>query len=222
MEVKEEFTAYRPIEFDADETLHRSREFYAYMNKRRSIRNFSDGPVEREVMENILKTAGTAPSGVNKQPWRFCLIGNPVLKRKIRDAAEAEEYENYHGRMNEEWLEDIRPFATEWKKPFIENAPWLIAVFKVMYGNDQGVKSQNYYVNESVGIACGMLLTAVHHAGLVAVTLTTSRMDYLNELLERPANERPYLLIPVGHPAEKAMVPAIQRKPLSETTKIFV
>jgi len=174
---------------------------------------FSDKEVPLQVMENIIMAASTAPSGAHKQPWSFCLVSNPGLKAKIRKAAEAEEYENYHGRMSEEWLADLQPFDTNWHKPFLETAPYLIVLFKKAYDlDDDGQKSKNYYVNESVGIAAGFLLTAIHYAGLVALTHTPSPMNFLRDILERPANERPFLLIPVGYPAKDAKVPVLERK----------
>ncbi len=162
-------------------------------------------------------TASTAPSGAHKQPWTFCAVSDPVIKSAIRGAAEKEEFENYNGRMSDEWLEDLLPFATDWKKPFLEIAPWLIIVFKKAYDiNLHGQKKKNYYVNESVGLACGVLLTAIHHAGLVSLTHTPSPMNFLQDILNRPENERAFLLIPVGFPAEGATVPDLSRKPETE------
>jgi iodotyrosine deiodinase len=186
------------------------------MNKRRSLRMFSDAPVPKSVMENIIMTAGTAPSGAHKQPWTFCLISNPALKSEIRKAAEQEEYESYNGRMSEAWLKDLAKFDTDWHKPFIETAPWIVVIFKKVYDLDNGEKKNNYYVNESVGIACGMLISAIHQAGLVTLTHTPSPMNFLTKLLERPANERPYLLLPVGYAADNAEVPQLTRKSLEE------
>lgn len=186
-------------------------------SSRRSVRFFSDTPVPRKVVENILMIASSAPSGANKQPWVFCAINNFEVKKKIREAAEAEEYESYNGRMNEEWLEDLKPFATDWHKPFLETAPWIIVVFKEVYGvGDDGKKKQNYYVNESVGIACGFLINAIHELGLVTLTHTPSPMNFLSKLLGRPSNERPYLLLPVGYPADDATVPDIKKKTSEE------
>jgi iodotyrosine deiodinase len=167
-------------------------------------------------MENIIMTAGTAPSGAHKQPWTFCLISNPALKSEIRKAAEQEEYESYNGRMSEAWLKDLAKFDTDWHKPFIETAPWIVVIFKKVYDLDNGEKKNNYYVNESVGIACGMLISAIHQAGLVTLTHTPSPMNFLTKLLERPANERPYLLLPVGYAADNAEVPQLTRKSLEE------
>jgi len=207
------FTSYRGLRYTPADMLNRSRSFYQLLEERRSLRMFSDKEVPLQVMENIIMAASTAPSGAHKQPWSFCLVSNPGLKAKIRKAAEAEEYENYHGRMSEEWLADLQPFDTNWHKPFLETAPYLIVLFKKAYDlDDDGQKSKNYYVNESVGIAAGFLLTAIHYAGLVALTHTPSPMNFLRDILERPANERPFLLIPVGYPAKDAKVPVLERK----------
>ena len=206
------FTSYRGLQYTRSEMLSRSRAFYQYMDKRRSLRMFSDKSVPLEVVENIIMTASTAPSGAHKQPWTFCLISDPALKKKVRTAAEEEEYENYNGRMSEEWLTDLEPFDTDWNKPFLETAPYLIVLFKKAYDLVDGEKQKNYYVNESVGIAAGFLLAAIHQAGLVALTHTPSPMNFLQELLERPKNERAFLLIPVGYPASDAEVPVLERK----------
>lgn len=187
-------------------------EFYHFMDKRRTLRMFSDEPVSKEIIEHIIMTASSAPSGAHKQPWTFCVVGDPTLKKQIRIAAEEEEYTNYHGRMSEEWLRDLAPFATDWNKPFLEIAPWLIIIFKKSYDLVDGQKSKNYYVNESVGLAAGFLLTAIHHAGLVALTHTPSPMGFLQKILNRPVNEKPFLLIPVGYPAADAQVPVLERK----------
>lgn len=211
------FVPYRGLRYSRADMLNRSRSFHQLMGQRRSLRMFSDKEVPLEVMEHIIMAASTAPSGAHKQPWSFCLVSDPVIKSKIREAAEAEEYENYHGRMSEEWLADLQPFDTDWNKPFLEIAPYLIVVFKKAYDLDEdGQKHKNYYVNESVGLAAGFLLAAIHHAGLVALTHTPSPMNFLQDILERPANERPFLLIPVGYPAEDAKVPALERKSKEE------
>jgi iodotyrosine deiodinase len=206
------FAPYKGIRYSKAEMLNRSREFYQYMDRRRTIRDFSDKPVPREVIENIVMTASSAPSGAHKQPWSFCVVSNPTLKKQIREAAEKEEYLNYHGRMTKEWLEDLQPFGTDWHKPFLETAPYLIVVFKKAYDLQGEEKRKNYYVNESVGLAAGFLLTAIHHAGLAALTHTPSPMNFLQEILQRPENERPFLLIPVGHPACDAQAPCLTRK----------
>ncbi|MEL6593040.1 MAG: nitroreductase family protein [Bacteroidota bacterium] len=206
----------------ADEMVQNTAEHFAYMDQRRSLREFSDKPVPREVIENILKSASTAPSGAHKQPWTFCVVGNPDLKKQIREAAEKEEYTNYNGRMSDSWLEDLQPFGTDWHKPFLEIAPWLIIVFKRAYEfGEDGEKLNNYYVNESVGLATGFLLQAIHQAGLVALTHTPSPMNFLTKLLERPSNERSYLLIPVGYPAENAQVPVLERKPIEDISVFY-
>ncbi|HRD79622.1 MAG TPA: nitroreductase family protein [Saprospiraceae bacterium] len=210
------FLPYLPPRYDATEMLQRSRDFYQEMNTRRTLRMFSDKPVPRELIEQLLMTAGTAPSGAHKQPWTFCAVGDPQIKAQIREAAEKEEYVNYHGRMSEEWLQDLEPFGTDWNKPFLETAPWLLVVFKKSYDLEGEEKKKNYYVNESVGIACGFLLAAIHHAGLAALTHTPSPMNFLQQILGRPDNERPFLLIPVGYPADDAVVPDLRRKTAEE------
>jgi nitroreductase len=174
------------------------------------------------VIENILKTAGSAPSGANKQPWTFCMISNPELKKKIRIAAEKEEYANYSNRMSQEWLNELKKIGTDWHKSFLEIAPWLIVVFRRIYEIDSnGEKKNNYYVTESIGIACGMLLMAIHHVGLAALTHTPSPMNFLGEILHRPENERPFLVIPVGYPADETFVPDLKRKGLDEICVVY-
>ena len=202
--------------YSPEETSLRAREFMAMMQKRRSLRHFSDRPVSKAVMEDLVKTAAAAPSGAHKQPWTFCLVGDPEKKKLIREAAEAEEYENYHGRMSDEWLEDLRQFDTNWKKPFLETAPWLVVIFKKPYDIVDGEQRKNYYVSESVGLAAGILITAIHNAGLACLTHTPSPMNFLQNILDRPANERPFLLLPVGYPAKEASVPDLNRKPIEE------
>ena len=187
------------------------------MARRRTVRSFSDQPVPREIIEQVIATAGTAPSGANKQPWRFVAVQDPAIKREIRCAAEAEEHEFYTRRASGTWLQDLHPFGTDEHKPFLETAPWLIVVFKCMKDERETADSdQVYYVNESVGIAVGLLLAAIHHAGLVALTHTPSPMKFLARILERPSHERPFLLIPVGWPEEGCMVPDIRRKALED------
>jgi iodotyrosine deiodinase len=205
-----------------DEMLFRSQAFYHRMEQRRSVRDFSDKPVHREVIENIIRTASTAPSGAHKQPWTFCVVCDTHLKSAIRAAAEKEEYESYHNRMSNEWLEALRPLQTDWKKPFLEDAPYLIVVFKKAYDIlPDGSKKNNYYVSESVGLACGFLLAAIHHAGLAALTHTPSPMNFLTHLLKRPENERPFLLIPVGYPRDETWVPKLTRKPLEQVCQFY-
>ena len=210
------FIAYKPYEPDTSSEAA-ARRFYEILSLRRSVRTFSDRPVSRETIENIIAAAGTAPSGANKQPWRFVAVQDPALKREIRVAAEAEEREFYYRRANEAWLRDLRAIGTDEAKPFLEIAPWLIVVFKLMRDDSPHSGSdQVYYVNESVGIAVGMLLAAAHLAGLATLTHTPSPMKFLGRVLKRPAYERPYLLIPVGYPAAGCVVPDLQRKPLEE------
>jgi|SRR6476646_814274 len=210
------------IKFEApvlteEEILEKSRSFFALMDQRRSIREFSEKPVKKEVIENMIKTASTAPSGAHKQPWTFCVITDPIIKTQIRIAAEKEEKESYDHRMSDEWLKDLEKFATNWQKPFIETAPYIIVIFKKIYDiEDDGTKHTNYYVQESVGIAAGMLISAIHQAGLVTLTHTPSPMNFLNKILNRPANEKPFLLLPVGFAADDARVPDIQRKTLEK------
>lgn len=220
---QQKFIPYRPIQIDATESLYKSELYYQWLDARRSVREFSDKPVAREVIENIIRSASTAPSGAHKQPWTFCVISSPEIKAEIRKAAEKEEYENYTSRMSEGWLEDLKPFGTNWQKPFLEIAPWLIVVCSKSYDfNDTGEKLNNYYVKESVGLASGMLLSAIHNAGLCALTHTPSPMNFLTKILNRPGNERPFLLIPVGYPAENCMVPDLQRKPLELISEWYV
>ena len=215
------FIPYRGITYPPSESLNRSISFYEYMDRRRTVRDFSDRPVDRQIIENIIMTASSAPSGAHKQPWTFCAVSDLRLKSEIRKAAEKEEYESYHGRMSEEWLEALAPLGTDWQKPFLEIAPWLIIVFKKSYDLTDGLKKKNYYVNESVGIAAGFLLAAIHQAGLVSLTHTPSPMNFLQKILRRPANERAFLLVPVGYPAENVMVPNIRRKPKEEVLIYF-
>lgn len=190
-----------------------ARSFYDVMNARRSVRFFSDRAVSRETIEWCVRSAGTAPSGANKQPWRFVCVQDAALKRQIRLGAEEEEREFYERRAGPEWLEDLKPFDTTPDKGFLEVAPWLIVIFKMMK-TDEG--RQVYYVNESIGIATGMLISAVHHAGLCALTHTPSPMGFLGKILGRPEHERPFLLLPVGYPGEGCVVPDVKRKGLDE------
>lgn len=209
------FTAYSKETFTPEEMIDKSREFYNWMDKRRTVRDFSDKPVPKEVIEKIILTASTAPSGAHKQPWAFCVVSNPGIKKQIREEAEKEEFESYNGRMPEEWLQDLRPLQTDWHKEFIETAPYLIVVFKKSYEiKEDGRKRNVYYATESCGLACGFLLAAIHHAGLVALTHTPSPMNFLANVLNRPENEKPFLLIPVGYPAGECWVPDLLRKPL--------
>ncbi len=197
-----------------EDMLRRATEFRDLYSRRRSVREFSDRKVPRELIEAIVATAGTAPSGANKQPWKFVVVDDPKIKHSIRVAAEEEEKQSYEHRMPQSWLDDLAALGTDWHKEFLEVAPYLIVVFREKFSVEDGTQKKNYYVDESVGIACGFLLAAIHHAGLVALTHTPSPMGFLREILQRPFNEVPYLLIPVGYPADGVTVPDIRRKPL--------
>ena len=206
--------------YSPERQVERSRKFLDSIRTRRSVRAFSPEPVPLQLIENAILAAASAPSGANQQPWRFIVVQDPEVKRRIREAAEAEEKENYERRFPHEWLDVLEPFGTDWHKEFLEIAPYLIVVFRVDYGLREGdadeQKRKHYYVQESVGISCGFLLAALHWCGLATLTHTPSPMGFLSEILERPKNERPYLLIPVGYPASDATVPAIEKKPLEE------
>ena len=216
------FIPYVRDHYSNEEMLERSRKFYEWADTRRSVRDFSDKEVPREVMENIIMTASTAPSGAHKQPWTFCLISNAELKSKLRELAEEEEKKSYSGRMSEVWLKDLEPLGTDWIKEFIDVAPWIVVVMKRSYEFDKdGTKHQNYYVAESVGLASGFLLMAIHNAGLVALTHTPSPMNFIAKALNRPENEKPFLLIPVGFPAEGAQVPDLKRKRIDEVIEYY-
>lgn len=205
------------VEYAPEEMVRRAQDFYNLMRRRRTVREFSDKPVPREVIENCLKTAGTAPNGANLQPWHFVVVTDPQVKRAIREGAEAEEREFYERRATPEWLEALAPLGTDAHKPFLETAPCLIAIFAQSYGiGEAGQKVHHYYVQESVGIATGLLVAAVHNAGLVSLTHTPSPMGFLNEILKRPKNERPFLLLVVGYPVKDVTVPIIDKKSLEE------
>lgn len=209
------YTSY--IEYPPEEMSARAESFYAEIRRRRTVRDFSPRPIPRALLETCLLSAGTAPNGANLQPWQFVVITNPDLKRQIRIAAEAEEREFYEHRAPPEWLAALEPLGTEWEKPFLETAPYLIAIFFKNYDLlPDGRKVKNYYAMESVGIATGFLITALHHAGLATLTHTPSPMAFLNEILGRPKNEHPFLLLIAGYPAEGAQVPDIAKKPLDE------
>lgn len=211
----EPLAAYR--RYPEEEIRRRAAQFYEDIRRRRTVREFSARPVPREIVADCLRAAGTAPSGANRQPWHFVVVTDPAVKRRIREAAEAEEREFYEHRAPPEWLDALAALGTDAEKPFLETAPCLIAVFAERYAvAPDGHKIQNYYVTESVGLATGFLIAAVHHAGLVSLTHTPSPMGFLNEILGRPANERPFLLLVVGYPAENARVPVITKKPLQE------
>ena len=204
-------------EFPPDEMLARARSIRDELRRRRSVRDFSERPVDRDVIAACIEAAGTAPNGANLQPWHFAVVNAPGIKRRIREAAEAEEREFYERRAPEDWLEVLRPLGTDANKPFLETAPYLIAIFEQKWhDNEKGERVKHYYPTESVGIATGMLITALHHAGLATLTHTPSPMKFLNEILERPTSERPFLLLVVGYPAESATVPDITKKTLEE------
>lgn len=204
-------------EYPPDEMTARAETFYEEMRRRRTVRDFSPRPVPRAVIETCLRSAGTAPNGANLQPWQFVVVSHPGLKRQIREAAEAEEREFYEHRAPSEWLAALEPLGTDWQKPFLETAPYLIAIFFKNYDHlPDGRKVKNYYAMESVGIATGFLIAALHHAGLATLTHTPSPMAFLNEILARPKNEHPFLLLVVGYPAEEAQVPALTKKSLEE------
>jgi iodotyrosine deiodinase len=216
------YIEYNKESFSDIEMLKRTKEYFNWANLRRTVRDFSEEEIPLEIMENIILTASTAPSGAHKQPWTFCLISNKGIKSELRKLAEEEEFKSYHGRMSEEWLNDLAPFGTNWQKPFIESAPWIIVVMKRIYEEENGIKKNNYYVSESVGLACGILLSAIHNAGLVALTHTPSPMNFILKALNRPENERPFLLIPVGKPSIKTMVPDLKRKNKNEIIEYYL
>jgi nitroreductase len=214
-----------PLEFQkiesAAEQIRRAREFYENLNRRRTVREFSDANVPFELIETAIRTAGTAPSGANLQPWRFVVVEDKAVKRRIREAAEREEYESYRGRMSDKWLRRLAPLGTDEHKPFLEIAPYLIVVFRITSFVEDGESEPTYYSQESVGIAVGMLLAALHTAGLATLTHTPSPMKFLQEILGRPKTEVPFVLIPIGYPAENARVPNIKRKPLEEIIQVI-
>ena len=208
-------------EYSESKMRSRSESFLNEIITRRTIREFSDRIVPIDIINNCIKIAASAPSGANKQPWQFVIVRDLGIKTKIREAAEKEEKEFYGHRATKEWLEDLNQFGTDWHKPFLDIAPYLIVVFRKIYDlEDDGTQRKNYYVNESVGIASGFLLAALHHAGLATLTHTPSPMNFLGEILNRPKNEKAFLLIPVGYPAKDAEVPDISKKPFSEISKI--
>ncbi|MCB0685853.1 MAG: nitroreductase family protein [Saprospiraceae bacterium] len=216
------FIPYQREFVSQTEMLKRSKQYFEEMNLRRSLRKFSPQSVDKDIIGNIIITASTAPSGAHKQPWTFCAVSDPLLKKEIRNAAEKEEKINYSGRMSESWIEDLEPFGTDWQKPFLEVAPWLIVLFKKSYNIlPDGSKKKNYYVTESVGLAAGFLLNAIHQSGLVALTHTPSPMNFLEKILGRPENEKAFLLIPVGYPADDAEVPDLKRKSLEEIAVFY-
>ncbi len=221
--------AFAPLDFERltlDQQIARSRAFLAQMRTRRTVREFSRAPVPFELIANAVATAATAPSGANQQPWTFAVVADPALKQRIRQAAEAEERASYEHRMSAEWLEALAPLGTDWHKPHLEAAPYLIVVFQQVYGlavdgEGNSRKIKHYYVGESVGIAIGMLLCSLHQAGLATLTHTPNPMGFLSDLLQRPANERAVVVIPVGYPADDAQVPRISKKALDEVMVIY-
>jgi len=203
------------------ESIKRAEDFYSLMNARRSVRLFSDEKFDRKLLELAIVTAGTAPSGANKQPWKYIVVESPEVKKEIRIAAEKEEKENYERRMPESWLEDLKQFGTDWHKEFLEVAPYVVVVFKVDYLNEDGSLKKHYYVNESVGISVGLFITALQNIGLVTLTHTPSPMNFLSKILKRPSNERAFLVLPVGYPSADAVVPDICRKTIDEIMEII-
>ena len=208
--------------YSVEELRRRARSYYENMKRRRTVREFSDQEVPREIIEDCIRTAGTAPNGANKQPWHFSVVSDPEVKKEIREAAEEEERAFYERRATEEWLEALAHLGTDANKPFLEEAPYLIAIFSQSYGiKEDGEKETHYYVKESVGIATGMLITAIHNAGLASLTHTPSPMGFLNDILDRPDNERPFLLLVVGYPKENVKVPDISKKSLNDISSFI-
>jgi len=206
-----------PSPLTSEDLTNKAEEIHQRYLGRRSCRFFSSKPVPKDVIENLLKIAASAPSGANKQPWHFVAVQSADLKAQIREAAEEEERSFYEERAPKEWLEDLAPLGTDWQKPFLETAPWLIIVFKEIYGEDEsGNRNKHYYVNESVGIASGFLISAIHELGLMTLTHTPSPMNFLANILGRPSHQKPFLLLPVGYPADDATVPDIQKKSIKE------
>ncbi|MDH3214663.1 MAG: nitroreductase family protein [Candidatus Krumholzibacteria bacterium] len=204
-------------EYSTEEMTKRAAEFLANLQRRRTVRQFSEKPVTKEIIEQCIRAAGCAPSGANKQPWHFVVVSDAVRKKRIREAAEAEEREFYSRRAPQAWLEVLAPLGTDENKPFLETAPYLIVIFEQRYEiNQRGERVKHYYTQESVGIAVGMLITAIHNAGLVSLTHTPSPMGFLNDILDRPAYERPFLILVVGHPSKDAVVPKLERKSLDQ------
>ena len=208
---------YRPERLEASEMQARAEAFFAELDQRRSVRAFSPDPVPQRLIELAIQAASTAPSGAQQQPWTFVAVSDPETKRHIRFAAEAEERRSYESRMSEEWLDALSPLGTDWQKPYLETAPWLVVLFEQVHGTfPDGSHKKHYYARESVGIAAGVFITAIHHMGLATLTHTPSPMGFLATILERPRSERPFVLFPVGYPADDATVPDLQRKTLAE------
>ena len=214
--------SYHITNLSEEEAVTKSESYFNKLNERRSVRDYSDKWIPKKIIDNLIKSASTAPSGAHKQPWTFCAISNQELKSKIRKAAEIEEKKSYQSRMSERWKKDLKPLGTDMNKPFLEIAPWLIVVFKKPFDFDKdGNKINNYYVNESVGIACGMMISAIQNAGLVTLTHTPSPMNFLSKILNRPSNERAFLLLPVGYPKFPTYVPDIKRKALKNVSAYY-
>lgn len=211
---------YNPERLSAEDQAERGAAFYSEMSSRRSVRFFSDDPVPRELIDQAIRTASTSPSGANRQPWTFVVTGDPQIKRQIRVAAEEEERINYEGgRLPAHWREALEPLGTDWHKPFLETVPWIVVLFEQRYGlTEEGEKVHHFYVKESCGIAAGMFITALHHMGLATLTHTPSPMGFLTKLLERPENERPFCMFPIGYPAADCVVPDLARKSLEEVS----
>lgn len=219
--IEPKFIPFEMATLTSEEQINRGSEFYDLLNRRRTVREYSDRDVPLELIETAIRTAGTAPSGAHLQPWRFVVVRDAEVKRKIREAAEKEEFESYHRRMSEKWLRRLAPLGTDEHKPFLEIAPYLIVVFRITTLVEDGETEPTYYSQESVGIAVGMLLGALHNMGLATLTHTPSPMKFLQEILGRPKNEVPFVLIPVGYPADGARVPDLTRKPLPEIMTII-
>ncbi len=213
------FVPYRPARLVLDEMRQRAESFEALMERRRSVRSFSPDPVPRQLIEIAIRTASTGPSGAHQQPWTWVAVSDPETKRRIRAAAEREEKRSYEGRMSEEWLEALRPLGTDWRKPFLEIVPWIVVCFERSYGvRPDGTARKHYYARESVGIACGLFIASLHSMGLATLTHTPSPMGFLSAILHRPRNERPFVLFPIGYPADDAAVPDLPRKTLDEVS----
>ncbi len=219
--IEPKFIPLHFVEVERDEQSERGKQFFVLLGRRRTVREYSNREVPIELIERAIETAGTAPSGANLQPWRFLVVKDVEVKRKIREAAEAEEYESYHNRMSEKWLHRLSPFGTDEHKPFLEIAPYLIVVFRITSIVEDGESEPTYYSQESVGIAVGLLLAALHNVGLATLTHTPSPMKFLKEILGRPRNETPFVLIPVGYPANNTNVPDIKRKSLGEIMNVI-
>ena len=219
MENKDSYSLLNFDEYPITMMEKRSEEFYLEMKKRRSVRQFSDRPVPCKIIENCVHTAGTSPSGANMQPWAFIVVRDPQIKKQIRQEAEKSERE-FYSKKSSKWVEDLKPLKTNENKPFLEMAPYLIVIFTQQYSIlPDGTKRNHYYVKESVGISTGMLISALHHAGLACLTYTPSKMDFLNQILSRPSNEKPFMIIVVGYPERDGMIPKIERKTLKEIVK---